>query len=106
MDYETASRHYEALVNGYLRDSAPGSAARTASLFTEPVRRAFVAEHAAESTIEGMLWAAWRPVVRAAGASGGVRHRDLVDLLVEIKGHGTLTRRDAVRDLGWARGVR
>ncbi|MCX2732696.1 DUF3632 domain-containing protein [Saccharopolyspora sp. NFXS83] len=104
MDHRTASRHYRALLDDHLRAPAPRSAARAASLFTEPVRTAFATERAELSTIEGMLWATWRPVVQAARCSRAAQ-RDLVDLLDEIRDSRALTRDDGDRCVIWGEQV-
>jgi len=91
MDFATASRYYEALLAGYLRAAPAGTTEEAVDRFVAPVRAAFVRERAAESVIEGMLWAAWEPVIGAACASDSAQDR-LVELLVGIEGRGALTR--------------
>lgn len=92
MDYDTASRYYGALIAGYLR-AAPASALDEAiARFVAPVRSAFVRDQAPESVIEGMLWAAWEPVLVAVGTASAARQDRLVDLLAGIRSQGVLTR--------------
>ncbi|GAB2671066.1 hypothetical protein GCM10027271_34360 [Saccharopolyspora gloriosae] len=97
MDHDTASRHYRALIDDHLRAPAPESAA---SLFIEPFRTALVVEGAEDSAIEGMLWAAWGPVVQAARRSRAAQ-RDLLDLLDAIRRRAPLTRDDGDRCVIW-----
>src|ERR1700733_7481929 len=92
MDYDTASGYYGELVSGYLPATAAATVDDTVARFTAPVCAAFEREQAAEQTIAGILWAAWEPVILAAGASSGTAQDRLVDLLTGVKGQGVLTR--------------
>jgi Protein of unknown function (DUF3632) len=98
MDYETASRYYGALITGYLR-AAPASALDEAiARFVAPVRSAFLHDQASESAIDAMLWAAWEPVLLAAGTASATTQDRLVDLLTGIKNQGVLTREQGRRE--------
>ncbi|MDH6121613.1 hypothetical protein ABH930_002382 [Kitasatospora sp. GAS204A] len=102
MDYDTASRYYEELLSGYLRATPAAGLDETVARFVAPMRSAFVDDQAEESaidTIEGLLWAAWEPVITAAreSSSGTVQDR-LVDLLTGIERQGVLTRDQGQQD--------
>lgn len=92
MEYDTASRYYGALIARYLRAGPAGALDEAIARFVAPVRSAFVHDRASESVIDGMLWAAWEPVLLAAGTASAATQDRLVDLLAGIKSQGVLTR--------------
>lgn len=92
MDYDRASLHYRALLSEYLQATPADAVDQAVARFVAPLRSAFVDERAGESVIEGMLWAAWEPVVLAARESSDSTQGRLVDLLTGVQGQGTLTR--------------